>query len=81
MVVQADPFADHNGLNHFNASRDHQQPPEKQHRDDGGRHCARNRNNPKQDQADAARNQPQLWMRTSSASIRIIACSLPLVGA
>jgi hypothetical protein len=49
MVVEADPFADHDGLNEFNARRDDQQPPDKQHGHDGGRHSARNRNNPKQD--------------------------------
>jgi hypothetical protein len=57
-VVQAGPFAHHDGLGHFNAGRDHQQPPKKQHRDNCGCYGARDPETPKDHQADAKGQEP-----------------------
>src|SRR5262249_1354040 len=58
MLEQAGPFADHDRLDDLNAGRDHQQPAEKQHGDDGGRPGAHDRENPEQRQADAEDQEP-----------------------
>src|SRR5262249_49772242 len=76
--------ADHDGLGHFNAGRDHQQPPKNSIETTVAateraiaKHPRTTRPMPK------ARNQPQLWtisagIRTSRLWTSIIACSLPL---
>jgi len=58
MLEQAGPFANHDRLDDLNASRNHQQPPEKQHGDDRGRHGAHDCENPEQRQADAESQKP-----------------------
>jgi len=58
MLKQAGPFPNHDGLGDLDAGRNQQQPPEKQHGDDGGCHGAHDRKDPEQHQTEAEGQEP-----------------------